>query len=111
MRTYPGVKPNTYAEMIDAAVACKTKEEAQEFIHQETVQILELRPELLPEQARSIVTGNIGYMSGYLSREEAGRILDLFGTRHPYFGAIEEWPKTPEETIEMGFKVGKQAQR
>lgn len=50
-------------------------------------------------------------MAGYLNRAAAGRLLDLFETRHPYFGAIEDWPKTAEETVEMGFKLGLQAKQ
>jgi hypothetical protein len=64
---------------------------------------------LVREEARAIVMENIGYLSGYFDRETAARILRLFGARHPVFGAIEEWPKTPEETMALGIKMGKRA--
>jgi hypothetical protein len=99
----------TIDEMMTDATACTTKEEARELVKNEVAGIMHQRPNLLEEEARAIVLGNIGYMTGYCDRAEAGRLLGLFETRHPYFGAIEEWPKTPEETIAMGYKRGMRA--
>lgn len=48
-------------------------------------------------------------MTGYLNRTEAGRLLELFETKHPYFGAIEEWPDNPEEILLMGMELGRKA--
>lgn len=95
-----------YRGTLDRAAACTTTEEALSLVNELTSETLVLRPELLHEEARVIVMENIGYITGYLDRAEAGRLLGLFGTRHPLFGAIEDWPKTPEETIAMGMKVG-----
>lgn len=101
----------TISEMMKAAQACQTKEEAQELVKVVVNEILTLRPQLLEEEARTIALSNIGYMTGYLDRAEAGRILKLFEARHPYFGAIEDWPKTPEEAIAMGYQLGQRLER
>lgn len=98
-------------ELMTAIEGCTTKHEAQKLVRAEVAAVMRSRPLLLKEQARSIVLGNIGYLVGYYGRTEAARLLDLFDTRHPYFGAIEDWPKTPEEAIAMGMKVGMQAKR
>jgi hypothetical protein len=92
----------------DRMVACKTKEEADALIAELVDEELECHPSLVREQARTVVMKCLGYFTGYLDRSEAGRLLELFGTRHPYFGAIEEWPQTPEEMIAIGMKVAKQ---
>jgi hypothetical protein len=96
---------------MEAAQACTTKEEARELVQKEAEAILaaKIPGVAVPEQARDIVRSNIGYTTGWLDRKEAARILELFDARHPYFGAIEDWPKTPEETIELGIKVGMEA--
>lgn len=99
----------TFGDMMRDAQACTTRDEARELVANEIAGLMQQSPLLLEEQARGIVLGNIGYMSGYCNRAEAARLLDLFETRHPYFGAIENWPKTPEETIEMGRKLGLQS--
>jgi hypothetical protein len=96
----------TFGDMMRDASACTTRDEARELVKNEIASLIGQSPLLLEEEARRIVLGNIGYMSGYCDRAEAERLLDLFETRHPYFGAIEEWPKTPEETLEMGIKLG-----
>jgi hypothetical protein len=96
----------TYRDFVSEIVLCWKKDEAEELVRIETDRVLKERPELLREEARAIVMHNIGYMSGYLDREEAARILELFGTRHPFLGAIEDWPKTPEETVRMGMQLG-----
>lgn len=98
----------SYGEMFEAASACKTREEAAAFVQNQIRSLMEQDWTLIPEQARQTVLSNIGYMAGYCDRTEAARILELFDTRHPYFGAIEDWPKTPEEAIAIGFKVGSQ---
>lgn len=47
---------------------------------------------------------NIGYLSGYFSREKADRILALFAAEHPIFGKS---PPTPEEAFATGQAFGK----
>jgi hypothetical protein len=102
---------STYRELMDAASACTTKEEADTLLAKEIDKLMLADPHILHEQARAAVLTNVGYLSGYFDRATAGRILELFETRHPYFGAIEDWPKTPEETIALGVKAGMQAKR
>ena len=92
--------------LMEAAQACTTKEQARELVQKTADAVIRESGEpLMPEEARQIVLTNIGYTTGWLDRKEAARILELFGARHPYFGAIEDWPKTPEETLELGMKA------
>lgn len=96
----------TIGQMMDAMVNVATREEAAALVENEIEHALQETPSYLREEARDVVMKYIGYLTGYLNdRKEAGRLLELFGTRHPYFGAIEEWP-TPEKTYAMGVKVG-----
>jgi hypothetical protein len=96
----------TVGDVMKDVLACTTKDEARALIRTEVGRLLIEKPQLLPEEARSNFLTNVGYMTGYYSRDTAARILDLFETRHPYFGAIEDWPKTTEETVSMGFHLG-----
>lgn len=89
-----------------AALACTTKVEAEALVLEEMERIRILHPYRTEAEQRFIVKGNIGYCSGYYSREEAARLLDLFECEHPYFGKIEDWPKSPEAALLLGFKAG-----
>lgn len=104
----PGEKPRTYGDLMSDVQACTTKEQANDLVRVEIARMLALEPQMLPEQARATLMHNIGYLSGYHSRAEAARILALFETRHPFFGAIEEWPKSAEEMVSMGYQLGMQ---
>lgn len=46
---------------------------------------------------------NIGYSSGYYSRDMAKKILELFEVEHPVFGRAQ---LTSEEAFELGKKLG-----
>lgn len=93
--------------MMQLALSCRTKDEAKILVDAATSAALEDEPTMTATDARTIVLSNIGYMSGYYDRATAARLLDLFETRHPFFGAIEEWPKTVEETFERGLAMGR----
>ena len=101
----------TIGDFITAAAACHTREEADSFVEAQIALQQDHDKLLLHEQARANVMQSIGYVSGYYDRTEAGRILELFKTRHPYFGAIEEWPSDPEEILMMGFRAAQRAKR
>ena len=53
---------------------------------------------------------NIGYWAGYYSKEKAKKILQVFETSHPIFGAT--WPDeklSTEQIFELGKRYGEQA--
>lgn len=101
----------TYGDMLREISACTTEEEASAFVQKETDEVLKLRPELVREQARRIVMENIGYLTGYMDRDEADRLLRLFATRHPFLGGPGEWPTDPEDVFALGKKVAAQKGR
>lgn len=72
---------------------CESPEEAQEFMR------------LLREEGK-FADVNIGYLSGYYSREEGRRIREWFGVNHPF---IHE-DMTPEQIFNAGVELGKQFQ-
>lgn len=58
--------------------------------------------------ARKNLLDNIGYCTGYCSREHADLIMDLFQTEHPIFGKTHP---TPEEALQMGMERGRASRR
>jgi len=101
------------AELLKAAVHCQTTEEAHGLVNSE-IQTLRTTAgiQLSEERARGMVLRQIGFTTGgCVNRQEAGRILKLFGTTHPFFGAIEHWPATPEAIFQAGWDAGMQQQR
>jgi hypothetical protein len=96
----------TMSDMMWQAMCCTTKDEADAWLQKTVDELLAADQTLIRERTRAVLLDNIGYTTGYVSREKAAQILDIFGTRHPYFGAIEDWPKTPEQTMATGFKAG-----
>lgn len=63
-------------------------ENCQDFLHDYTNHIVEKR-NLDYEEARKIAESNIGYMSGYVSRESRKKIEEVSGIVHPLFGSCE----------------------
>ena len=80
----------TMREILDAVLACKSREEAEEFMILYSVE---------SEHAKS----NIGYMAGYCSHEDSQRIYDWFDCQHPIFGTTAP---TAEEALNAGIKLG-----
>lgn len=78
-------------DLINAVLNCKSREEAQAFMR------------AYRAVAPNVANQNIGYMTGYFSREEATRVLDWFGVSHPIWGT--SFP-TPEEAFAAGLKIG-----
>ena len=71
---WKGKELKTIGDLMDHGInKCDNAEEAQEFMRQYRV-------------ANEHADSNIGYVSGYYSREEALRIRDWFGVKHPVFG-------------------------
>lgn len=96
---------------MQAALACRTKDEAEALVVSEIERMQAMAHYRRPEELRLIVKANIGYHSADYTREEAARLLDLFECEHPYFGKIEDWPKTPEETFKRGYERGQTMRR
>ena len=80
---------HTMGDIVDAIRSCTTKEEAIAF-------------RTLYESENPFARGNIGYATGYCSREEADRLMELFDCPHPFFG--REHP-APEDAFQMGLKM------
>lgn len=90
-----GKNLKTTGDLIDAVVACQSREEAQEFMRAYRA---------ISPYARE----NIGYMAGYLSREQATRVFEWFEVSHPVFGTT--FP-TAEEAFKAGLKMGELSQK
>ncbi len=99
----------TFRAVLDEMEHITTKEQATELVERLTAETLSSVPNMTELGAREVTLSSIGYMTGYLNRTEAGRLLELFETKHPYFGAIEEWPDNPEEILLMGMELGRKA--
>ncbi|MGG0793730.1 hypothetical protein ABE137_06960 [Brevibacillus laterosporus] len=70
---WKGQQLNTAGDLLNKGIIkCETPEEAQEFMRQYRAE---------NEHADS----NVGYLSGYCSIEEAKRIKEWFGVKHPIF--------------------------
>lgn len=91
----------TYGEMLKAACACKDEAAARVLVDK----LVAERKGGSAEKSRQIILENIGYGTGYLDRADARRILAIFHTEHPIFGSIENWPKTAQESFDLGQKV------
>ena len=75
------------AELMKRAAACTTKQDADQVL----AEIMAALPGKLSHgDALRIVKENIGYWSGYYSREECKRMLRLFDTQHPIFGKRQD---------------------
>jgi hypothetical protein len=94
----------TIEEKYAPAMEVKTKKEAEEYF-EGCVEHNMRTSGHSREEAEEIERGNIGYYCGYYSREDAERVMDLFGTQHPIFGRT--WP-TPQEAFEMGREFAEQ---
>ena len=63
----------TVGNIINAVENIKTKEEANEF-------------KKIYRKENEYADANIGYIFGYLSKEERKRLQELFAVDHPVFG-------------------------
>ena len=69
-------------------VKSKSFENCQDFLHDYTNHIVKKR-NISYDEARKIAESNIGYMSGYVSRESRRQIEEVSGIVHPLFGSCE----------------------
>lgn len=92
---WKGKNIESMGDLIDAVTGCINREEAQEFMAQYRAE---------SPYARE----NIGYLAGYLSREQATRVFDWFEVSHPVFGT--SFP-TAEEAFAAGLKMGELSQK
>ncbi|KKN58402.1 hypothetical protein LCGC14_0552150 [marine sediment metagenome] len=80
-------------QIMDAAVAITTREEAQEFLT--AYQATCTKP--------GVAAANIGYAAGYYSQDTAQRLYELFSVEHPIFGRNRP---TSDEAFQAGLKLG-----
>ncbi len=88
-------------DLISRIRSCSSKEQAKHIVDQEILRRTKLLPSISEEKAREMTLSDIGYLTGYFPREEAYILLELFETKHPYFGRPGEWP-TSEEILKNG---------
>jgi hypothetical protein len=98
-------------EVMTEMEACTTKDQAKALVDKQVTYILAEVPAMTTMGAREVALQNIGYLTGYYSREEAARLLDLFETKHPIFGAIKDWPTNPDDILRLGIKMAHEGMR
>jgi hypothetical protein len=80
----------------------ESKEAAAELVDREAKDAAEFYGIDL-EEAKKKLLSNIGYVTGYLSHDQADRMMELFATEHPVWGRRHP---TPEEAFELGLEYG-----
>jgi hypothetical protein len=87
-------------EILNLAIDGKitTKEQAATLVNEEVAAIAG-HYQVSEEEARKKLLESIGYVTGYLSHEQADHVMELFDTEHPVFG--RQHP-TAEEAYRMG---------
>ena len=103
----------TLEQLEKAARRCETQIEALELVRNETAARVAAIEGMTEENARITTLGAIAYVTGNgMPREEAARLMALFKVQHPYFGGdITRWPESIEDTLRMGYEMGKAAAR
>lgn len=96
--------PQTYGSLMQAVLACKTREDADQLISAELNCICAQKKCPSPEEAKQILLRSIGYLAYYYDGRTIDRILDLFQTEHPFFGKSHP-------SGEMAFTMGSQYAR
>lgn len=84
-----------------------TKEQAYALVEQEAAEAAEFYKRSV-EESRAILLENIGYVTGYLSHQQADNVLEIFQTTHPVFGRTHP---TPEEAFRMGLEWGERSRK
>ena len=96
----------SYGQQFDEALACETKEEAEVWLQGE-IERYEEEFGISPEEAKSTILANLGYMAGYYDAATAVKIRDLFGALHPMLGDWGETPPTAKKAFSVGYEWGK----
>jgi hypothetical protein len=91
-------------EILNLAIDGKitTKEQAAALVNEEVAAIVMVY-HLSEEEARKKLLESIGYVTGYLSHDQADHVMELFDTAHPVFG--REHPSA-EEAYRLGHEYG-----
>jgi hypothetical protein len=97
----------TYSEQFKEALACETKEQADQWFTAE-VKLYETEHGIAAEEAITTIRANLGYMAGYHDHAAAKKMFDLFGAIHPVF---KSWnyhnTLSPEAMLQIGIDLGK----
>lgn len=94
-----------YNEVLERAMAAKTREEAMAVLEEYTP-VCTAANKCSPKEGRRIALSNIGYYSGYHDRETRERVERLFGAVHPLLGPASR-NLTPEQIFQIGVEWAK----
>lgn len=99
----------TYGEQFKEALACETKEQADQWFAAE-VKRCEMELGIAADEAPTIIRANLGYMAGYYDQSAAKKMFDLFGAIHPVFKSWDYGTTlTSEQILQIGIDLGKKA--
>lgn len=93
----------TYGEKYGPAMEVKTKAEAEAYFNECVAHTMRVDPAIPIEEAQRIERLNIGYWSGYCSRDVMARVEELYGFGHPFIRLTD----TPEDVLRKGMELGK----
>lgn len=93
----------TYGDKYGPAMDITDEHEAQAYFEKCVRHCMQFF-EKTREEAEQIERFNLGYYSGYYSKEVAARVEALFRARHPIFGKVKNWPG-PYEAFELGKDI------
>ena len=97
----------TIREKYDPAMAVTTPGEALEYLAALITRYQRVVPGASEAEAREVEENNVGYWTGYLSREERARLEELYGIAHPILGAAAGPPVSQEECFERGAALAR----
>lgn len=96
----------TYGESLGPAMKITDPAEAQEYFCALVDRNMRITGNN-SAQAEEVVRSNLGYYSGYYSRETMARVEKLFSCVHPIFGTVEELKKlSAKQIFEKGVSLG-----
>jgi hypothetical protein len=80
-----------------------TKEQAAALVEAEVRDMVAFYyvSHLNEEEARKRLLANIGYVTGYLSHQQADLVMELFATEHPVFGRTHP---SAEDRLRLGME-------
>lgn len=94
----------TYGQMMDEALHCDTREQADAWLEREADDMMREYPQQFTlDDAKKLIRINLGYMSGYYDMDVAQRVYELYDAEHPVFGTPAMRAKvTPEDAFAAG---------
>jgi len=93
----------TVAKMIEIG---SNREQAQEFFDS-IVHTYHYDHGLSTEEAKSLASGNLGYLMGYAVTEIDVKMWQEIGCLHPVFGDMTKDSPSAEEAFQAGVKVAR----